>query len=94
MSGTIVMAEVVTLLERKNKTLLSLLKATRGNLCILYLGSYNLFEIYLVLNFSNGVSYFFILLFRRRCLLKLLHKTNKNSTGGVGAKLLCKQYIV
>lgn len=43
---------------------------------------------YLVLNFSNGVIFFFILLFRRHRLLKLLHKTNKNSTGGAGAKLL------
>ena len=65
-----------------------LLRATRGHLCTLCLGSYNLLEMYLVLNFSSGVIFFFILLFRRHRLLKLLHKTNKNSTGGAGAKLL------
>lgn len=74
---------------RKKKTkLVFLLRATRGHLCTLCLGSYNLLEMYLVLNFSSGVIFFFILLFRRHRLLKLLHKTNKNSTGGAGAKLL------
>lgn len=60
MSGSIVMAETVTLLEegKKKTKLVFLLRATRGHLCTLCLGSYNLLEMYLVLNFSNGVIFF------------------------------------